>query len=143
MTTSGLGKSDIERRDMIGGIFKEFVAGVLEHYVKTYGAEHENTKLCQDGYYAEPHVAEKVFDAMLAGYDWSLTRVLRRPRATGGSRRARPHRLLVFPTPSRIIAGVGGWREPQKPVVFRPKTTDFDGRRVEGQPGKAGRSIAA
>ncbi|TSA31037.1 MAG: FAD-dependent oxidoreductase [Opitutales bacterium] len=66
MTTSGLGKSDIEHRDMIGGIFKEFVAGVLEHYVKTYGAEHENTKLCQDGYYAEPHVAEKVFEAMLA-----------------------------------------------------------------------------
>jgi len=66
MTTSGLGKSDIEHRDMIGGIFKEFVAGVLEHYVKTYGAEHENTKLCQDGYYAEPHVAETVFEAMLA-----------------------------------------------------------------------------
>jgi len=66
MTTSGLGKSDIEHRAMIGGIFKEFVAGVLEHYVKTYGAEHENTKLCQDGYYAEPHVAEKVFEATLA-----------------------------------------------------------------------------
>src|SRR6187551_1513348 len=47
MTTSGLGKSDIENRAMIGGIFKEFVAGVRDHYVKTYGAEHENTKLCQ------------------------------------------------------------------------------------------------
>ncbi|GEP42351.1 FAD-dependent oxidoreductase [Brevifollis gellanilyticus] len=66
MTTSGLGKSDIENRAMIGGIFKDFVAGVLGHYVKTYGAEHENTKLCQDGYYAEPHVAEKVFEAMIA-----------------------------------------------------------------------------
>ena len=66
MTTSGLGKSDIENRAMIGGIFKEFVAGVLQHYVTTYGAEHENTRLCQDGYYAEPHVAEKVFEAMLA-----------------------------------------------------------------------------
>ncbi len=66
MTTSGLGKSDIENRAMIGGLFKEFVAGVHEHYVTTYGAEHENTKLCQEGYYAEPHVAEKVFEAMLA-----------------------------------------------------------------------------
>ncbi len=66
MMTSGLGKSDIENRAMIGGIFKEFIAGVLDHYVKTYGPEHENTKLCQDGYYAEPHVAEKVFEAMLA-----------------------------------------------------------------------------
>lgn len=66
MTTSGLGKSDIENRAMIGGIFKEFVAGVLTHYVTTYGPDHENTKLCQDGYYAEPHVAEKVFVTMLA-----------------------------------------------------------------------------
>lgn len=67
MTTSGLGKSDIENRAMIGGVFKEFVAGVLEHYVKTYGATHESTKLCQDGYYAEPHVAEKVLEALVAG----------------------------------------------------------------------------
>ena len=66
MTTSGLGKSDIENRAMIGGIFKEFVAGVREHYVTKYGPEHEHTKLCQDGYYAEPHVAEKVFEAMIA-----------------------------------------------------------------------------
>jgi hypothetical protein len=65
MTTSGLGKSDIENRAMIGGLFKEFVAGVLAHYVTKYGAEHENTKLCQDGYYAEPHVAKKVFEALL------------------------------------------------------------------------------
>jgi hypothetical protein len=55
MTTSGLGKSDIENRAMIGGIFKEFVSGVHEHYVKTYGPDHENTKLCHEGYYAEPH----------------------------------------------------------------------------------------
>jgi hypothetical protein len=66
MTTSGLGKSDIENRAMIGGIFKEFVAGVLEHYVTQYGPDHENTMLCQEGYYAEPHVAEQVFEAMLA-----------------------------------------------------------------------------
>ena len=30
MTTSGLGKSDIENRAMIGGLFAEFVAGVRE-----------------------------------------------------------------------------------------------------------------
>jgi hypothetical protein len=65
MTTSGLGKSDIENREMIGGIFKEFVAGVLEHYVSTYGAEQENTKLCQDGYYSEPSVAEKVLESLI------------------------------------------------------------------------------
>jgi hypothetical protein len=66
MTTSGLGKSDIENRAMIGGIFKEFVAGVLAHYVKTYGPDHDNTKLCQDGYYAEPSVAEMVLEDLIA-----------------------------------------------------------------------------
>lgn len=66
MTTSGLGKSDIENRAMIGGICKEFVTAVRAYYVETYGPDHENTRLCQDGYYAEPHVAEKVFEGMLA-----------------------------------------------------------------------------
>ncbi len=65
MTTSGLGKSDIENRAMIGGLFKEFVQRVHAHYVKTYGADSENVKLCHDGYYFEPSVAEAVFEAML------------------------------------------------------------------------------
>lgn len=66
MTTSGLGKSDVENRAMIGGLFTEFVAGVHQHYVSTYGSEHENTRLCHDGYYSEPHVAERVLNALLA-----------------------------------------------------------------------------
>lgn len=66
MTASGLGKSDIENRAMIGGVFKEFVAEVHEYYVKKYGADHENTKLSHDGYYTEPKVAELVFESMLA-----------------------------------------------------------------------------
>jgi len=65
MTTSGLGKSDIENRAMIGGLFKEFVAGVHQHYLRKYGPDDENTKRCQDGYYAEPHVAEQVFETLL------------------------------------------------------------------------------
>ncbi len=66
MTTSGLGKSDIENRAMIGGLFKEFITGVYDHYLATYGPDHESTKLCNQGYYAEPSVAEKVLEAMLA-----------------------------------------------------------------------------
>lgn len=65
MTTSGLGKSDIENRAMIGGIFKEFVSAVHDHYVARYGPDHENTQRCRDGYCAEPHVAELVFEALL------------------------------------------------------------------------------
>jgi pimeloyl-ACP methyl ester carboxylesterase len=66
MMASGLGKSDIEHKEKIGGIFLEFTRRVLNHYVATYGQNHENVKLCQDGYYYEPSVAEDVLDAMLA-----------------------------------------------------------------------------
>jgi hypothetical protein len=65
MMTSGLGKSDVENRAMIGGLFIECVQRVKQHYVARYGAESENVKLCHDGYYAEPSVAEAVFEAMI------------------------------------------------------------------------------
>ncbi len=73
MTTSGLGKSDIENRAMIGGIFREFVRAQLQHYLDTYGPEHENIQLCRDGYYAEPSVSESVFETMLAAESESVT----------------------------------------------------------------------
>lgn len=66
MAASGLGKSDIENRAMIKGIFKEFIGRVKDHYVARYGAKHRNTQLCNDGYYYEPAVAESVCEAMLA-----------------------------------------------------------------------------
>lgn len=66
MTTSGLGKSDIEHRAMIGGLFKEFVAAVKRDYVDRFGSDHPFVAACRDGYSAEPAVAERVFDAMLA-----------------------------------------------------------------------------
>ena len=65
MMTSGLGKSDIEDRAMIGGLFKEYVDRVYAYYVKTYGKNHENVKLCHNGYYFEPSVAELILEEML------------------------------------------------------------------------------
>ena len=67
MTASGLGKSDVETRDAIGGLFREFVTRVRDHYAGRYGEASENFKLCRDGYYYEPSVAEKIFHDMLAG----------------------------------------------------------------------------
>jgi hypothetical protein len=32
MTASGLGKSDVEQKEFIGGIFKEFTSRVYDHY---------------------------------------------------------------------------------------------------------------
>lgn len=66
MVTSGLGKSDIENRAMIGGLFREFIERQRQHYLATYGPDHKNIALCRDGYYAEPSVSEGVFEAMLA-----------------------------------------------------------------------------
>ncbi len=65
MMAGGLGKSDIEDRAMIGGIFKEYVDSVYAYYVETYGENHENVKLCRNGYYYEPSVAESILEEML------------------------------------------------------------------------------
>ena len=65
MTTSGLGKSDIENRDLIGGLFREFTQRVRQHYVAAYGPNSDNVRLCQDGYYYEPSAAEAVLNTML------------------------------------------------------------------------------
>lgn len=66
MAASGLGKSDVENRWAIGGIFKEFTQRVLNHYRRTYGHPSTEVALCRDGYYYEPSVAETVFRDMLA-----------------------------------------------------------------------------
>lgn len=66
MSTSGLGKSDIENKDAIAGLFKEFTERVLQYYVAQYGENSENVKLCRAGYYYEPSVAERVFNQMIA-----------------------------------------------------------------------------
>ncbi|QDU80696.1 FAD dependent oxidoreductase [Polystyrenella longa] len=65
MTASGLGKSDIEKREMIQGLFTEFVGNVRNHYVGFYGKDHPDFPLCRDGYYYEPSVAEATFESML------------------------------------------------------------------------------
>jgi hypothetical protein len=65
MSSSGLGKSDIENKDAIAGLFKEFTSRIWQFYVDKYGADSENVLLCKGGYYYEPSVAEKVFVDMI------------------------------------------------------------------------------
>lgn len=65
MATGGLGKCDIENRSAIGGVFREFTKKTLAHYLHEYGPTHANVRLCHDGYYFEPSVAEHAFEAML------------------------------------------------------------------------------
>lgn len=72
MSTSGLGKSDITQREMIQGIFAEFIERVRKHYAGS-GEDSENYRLCRDGYYFEPSVAEQIFNEMLAAEKGLLT----------------------------------------------------------------------
>jgi hypothetical protein len=66
MSASGLGKSDVVTRGAIGGLFGEFVGRVREHYVGEYGADSDAVRLCRDGYFYEPSVAESIFRQMIA-----------------------------------------------------------------------------
>ena len=65
MAASGLSKSDVEHRELIGGLFREFTERVLAAYVARYGADSDNVRLCDRGYYYEPSVAEAVFEGMV------------------------------------------------------------------------------
>jgi len=75
MTTAGLGKTDVETPAALGGLFREFIDRVYADYVERYGADSENVKLCREGYYYEPSVAERILDRMVA--DEPLITVLR------------------------------------------------------------------
>lgn len=66
MSTSGLGKSDVENKEALAGIFKEFTHRVHLYYIGKYGTGSKNEKLCKHGYYYEPSVAEAIFNEMVA-----------------------------------------------------------------------------
>jgi hypothetical protein len=66
MTTSGLGKSDIETAGAIGGIWDEFVQRILRYYTGKYGTDSPQVTACRNGYFYEPSVAESVLNQMIA-----------------------------------------------------------------------------
>src|SRR5438067_9040267 len=66
MVSGGLGATDTGNRAAIGGYAREFFDRVRDHYVKKYGADSEQVKACSDGFHFEPHVAELIFQQMLA-----------------------------------------------------------------------------
>lgn len=84
MTASGLGKSDIETRGAVGGLFREFVDRVYRYYVAKYGADSENVKLSKQGYDYEPSVAELMFNQMV--HSEPRITLLKRWRLTGAIR---------------------------------------------------------
>lgn len=95
MAASGLGKSDIETKEAIGGLFREFVGQVREHYVEHYGASSANVKLARDGYYYEPSVAERILRRMLGKEQNRVQLFLRRQLVSVGKSGERVETLQV------------------------------------------------
>ena len=56
LPANGLGATDIATRAATTGLFREFVDGVKQHYIDTYGPGSEQVKVCSDGYHFEPSV---------------------------------------------------------------------------------------
>ena len=69
IVSNGLTNADILKRQAVGGLFYEFTQRVLTYYRNEYGADSPQVKACKDGYYYEPHVAERIFLNMLVGED--------------------------------------------------------------------------
>lgn len=65
LPVSGLGATDIATRGATTGLFMEFVDGILDYYVSTYGENSPQVANCSSGYHFEPHVAAIIFDEML------------------------------------------------------------------------------
>ena len=65
--SGGLTNTDIRKKGAVGGSFAEFVRRVRDYYVRQYGEDSKQVKICAGGHMFEPHVAEQVFREMLAG----------------------------------------------------------------------------
>jgi hypothetical protein len=68
MMTGGLGRTDFGRKEACGGLFREFMEAVYEHYVTTYGADSPQAKACREGFYFEPKLAQEIFTKWLNAY---------------------------------------------------------------------------
>jgi len=66
LPVNGLGMTDITTRGVAAGLFLEFVGKIKNYYINHYGPAANQVKDCSDGYHFEPHVAEAVFEAMVA-----------------------------------------------------------------------------
>lgn len=74
LMSGGLHKTDIGRRETIGGLSREFFQRVMDFYTKTYGPnspqvtalDYTQDPKTRGGYYFEPKIALKIFQEMLA-----------------------------------------------------------------------------
>lgn len=66
LTTSGLSHTDHRTHEGLTGFFRDFTERVLAHYEQQYGPASPQARASRSGTQGEPHVNERVFEAMLA-----------------------------------------------------------------------------
>jgi len=132
LMSNGLGATDIKKRGAVGGIFLEFVRAVRDHYAKQYGEDSQQVKDCNNGYYFEPHVAELLFERMLAAQRERIT-VFRRCELEAAHRKG--NRLSAFTFRSLET----GERRTVRAKVFIDATYEGDLAAMAGVPYRVGR----
>ncbi len=90
MSSSGLGFTDTGNKDVIGGLAREFYRRVQQHYEQSdswhlqQAEDYGRFSTGQDAMWVfEPHVAEQIFEQMLAEADVELLRGQRLERSQG------------------------------------------------------------
>lgn len=66
MVSGGLTNTDIGQRWTVGGLAEEFLTRAVGYYKDKYGADSPQYIACKNGRKYEPHVAELIFEQMLA-----------------------------------------------------------------------------
>ena len=65
MMAGGLTKTDVGKKDTVGGLSAEFYKRVLDYYTKTFGADSQEVKNTGGGFFFEPKIAGQIFREML------------------------------------------------------------------------------
>lgn len=95
VVSGGLVASDMGDRETIGGLANEFFTRILKYYTGKYGAGSPEVKACRNGATFEPHVAEFIFDQMLAENHVKVWKAHRYRSVTLEGDRNKPGRRIV------------------------------------------------
>lgn len=135
LPANGLGATDIATRGATGGLFAEFVARVRAHYVQTYGENSPQVKDCSDGYHFEPHVAEKIFQQLLAEHPRVTVLLNRQFEALPENVKLEEQRLTQIAVTNRQTGATESFRG----RVFIDATYEGDLAAAAGVPYRLGR----
>lgn len=117
MTTSGLGATDLGRREAVGGIAREFYARIYEHYLQPdawrqetreqYLPRHKASlaEAARLQFFFEPHVAEQVFQDFLREHGVTVVLGERLDRSGGGVTKDGRRIVSIRMESGRVFAG--------------------------------------